>query len=221
MVGGICFIGGSLAVGIMGLASASPSGTVLNQGSPGTSPWPVHDSGPVSVTQQGLWNVGISFPATQAVTGTVGIDPGHNAVSVNNFPATQVVSGTVNVASPTAISGQIYCMPQRTSDNCLNSGEPAPFTAGDVINTLSVNCGAQAGGKVVVFFNYNGAVNIIVPLTFAGTFHGIDLFAGTVTDIGLHLDGLHDAYMQALWNYGTSSDDGSQCFMDFTGTHGS
>jgi hypothetical protein len=221
LVGGICFMGGSLAVGIMGLASASPSGTLVNQGLPGTSPWPVHDSGPVLATQNGTWNVGVQFPATQAVTGTVGIDPSHNAVSVNNFPATQVVSGTVHVASPTAISGEIQCSVPAGTNNCQNTGSPAPFNEGDVINTMSVGCQTQVGGKVAVHFVYKNIsdnfVVIQVPLTFAGTFITGDLYTGTVTGIGLHLDGLNDAYMYAYENYFASISDAAQCNLNYTG----
>jgi hypothetical protein len=63
VVGGLCFMAGSLAIGATNAASAS--GTQNSQGGPtvvtqGTSPWLV--SGTVGIN---------NFPATQAVTGTV------------------------------------------------------------------------------------------------------------------------------------------------------
>ena len=87
-LGGICFLGGSLAVGITGLASASPgpSTVIANQGAANASPWPVSVS---------------NLPSTQAVTGNVSIT-GSLPIGSNNI-------GTVNVASlpstPALVSG--------------------------------------------------------------------------------------------------------------------
>lgn len=149
-------MGGSLAVGITSLASAASPGSpsVVNQGNAGTSPWAVHDSGPVPVTQSGTWSLGVLFPKTQQVSGTVGIDQTTdgvtNAVHVDNFPGTQVVSGTVKVAGTTTdiadglnipISGSATILPEtdvsaykevtiylqnNAGDTICNASETAP-----------------------------------------------------------------------------------------------
>ena len=52
-IGGACFLVGSLVAGSVGLASsATTAGPTVNQGAPGSSPWPVSASG----------NVGLSGP---------------------------------------------------------------------------------------------------------------------------------------------------------------
>jgi hypothetical protein len=66
------FLAGSIAVGSLTSASAGPavSGTVVaNQGTPGTSAWPV------SASQTGAWNVGVAgaLPAGTNTIGKVGV----------------------------------------------------------------------------------------------------------------------------------------------------
>ena len=125
-IGGACFLVGSLVAGSYGLAAPaaggpSVSGTIVaNQGTPGTSSWPVSASQGTGTGSGGAWKVdgsgvtqpvsgtvGVNnLPATQNVSGTVGIDPSHNSVSVSNLPAVQNVSGSVSISgTSTVVSG--------------------------------------------------------------------------------------------------------------------
>jgi hypothetical protein len=103
-------------VGSFGLAAGGPtvSGTVTaNQGTPGSSSWPV------SASQSGTWQQKITdgtnvlgtptHPLRTDPTGTT-TQPVSGTVNVGNLPASQTVSGTVNVGNLPAtqqVSGSV------------------------------------------------------------------------------------------------------------------
>ena len=83
LAGGLALLAASVSIGSWRASAGQPPPTpqTVNQGTPGSSPWPVSATGTV--------NVG-NLPATQPVSGTI---------NVGNLPATQPVSGTVNVGN--------------------------------------------------------------------------------------------------------------------------
>ena len=110
---GICVAVAWAPVQLVGAAPAGgPSITVDNTA---TNPVPV--TGTVNAVQNGLWTVGINnFPATQAVSGTVGIDSTQNSVKLD--------SNLVREANSLAIS------PHKMSNRgTFGTGNPEGFNA--------------------------------------------------------------------------------------------
>lgn len=214
-IGGVCFLAGSLAVGITGLASASagPSTVIANQGAAGTSPWPVSGVLGISNFPSGYdvnnfpsgFNVN-NWPLSQAVSGTVGLDPAHNGVSVN-FPATQNIAGNVGVTGSlpagTNDLGTVHVAPS-TSDAESGSASANGGSGFDIqINrtgrpaiqtqTVSMLVYLPSGTDLSfcgVFGDGAGTGMFMLPMTKQGTYSGQDVWVGT-EEIALHY-GLSD-----------------------------
>src|SRR5438128_444662 len=82
-------LGGVLFAVVPAGAGQGPSSVIVAN----TTSQPVPVAGTITATEGGAWNVALSgtapvsvtnFPATQAVTGTVDIDPNSNTVTIGN-----------------------------------------------------------------------------------------------------------------------------------------
>ena len=117
LAGGLALLAASVSIGSWRATASPPPPTsqTVNQGTPGSSPWPVSATGTV--------NVG-NLPATQPVSGTI---------NVGNLPATQPVSGTVTVGN--LPNSQVF-----TGYSLDVIGEGAGYRpAGNVIDTGPVD----------------------------------------------------------------------------------
>ena len=137
---------------------------------------------PVPVT--GTVNVG-NLPTTQVVSGTVNVG---GAVNVGNWPATQSVSGTVNVGNLPAIQPmqESILWDDWGDASYLNFNfDEIDIPPGKMLVLQTVNFSAfvKAGQQVraTLFTQASGGGNAIwdVALVKAGTFDGLDFYAGT------------------------------------------
>jgi hypothetical protein len=216
-IGGVCFMAGSLAVGVTGLASAAPGPTTLvNQGAAGTSAWPV------SVSNFPAFPTGFSVNNTSAhpvpVTGTVGIDSNANGVSVPNGVALNAGTndiGTVHVAGPHLI-GAVSCTVPDASEGCQSG---ATVTSGTLIQTVGVYCTIANTHRlqVAVFNSFTGTTPL--PLTFTYTdFAGNDHYATTVTNLDFPFDGnANIIHVEVGEDYTASSGNGANCTFSYIG----
>jgi hypothetical protein len=185
-IGGACFLVGSILFSAIGFASSAgpPNQTVTaNQGTAGSSSWPVGISG--------------SLPA------------GTNDI------------GTVHVAAPTHVIGQVNCqVPDGPSRGCDPQITGTDLATGTIVNTLSVSCGTLQGSQIQVNFEENGAFGFSVPLTFTGKdpLNPIDMYTGTLTNLGIPIQSDTENFMNVSENYDASSGNGADCDMIWTGT---
>ena len=233
--GGFGFLVASLIVGSLQVASAGPSvsgAVTANQGSAGGSPWPV--SGTVGVN---------NFPNTQSVSGTVGVSSlpplssGTNNIGsvglsgslpsgTNNVGNVGIESGqsiglaagtndigTVHVAAPTPATAFSLCGVADGHSNCASS--LTGLATGTIVNTLSVRCevapGQRAGAE---FFNSN---EYDIALSFEGNFSGVDVYTGTLTNLGIPIqDG--GSWLNTFEDYTASSGNGAICTLFYVTT---
>jgi hypothetical protein len=208
-IGGACFLVGSLVAGSVGLASSATTGTTttgtttmgptVNQGAPGSSPWPVTTNG----------NVGLSgsLPAGSNNIGNVGLS--------GSLPAGSNDIGTVHVATPPSTAGSQHCRVPDFSYFC-ETDSPV-IAAGSMVNTLSVECDTAQGHHVdVSYFDAGSGFKIAVPLTFQDTLsNGDDRYSGTLTNLGIQDTGNFDVNQ----DYAGSSLNGSICTMSYVETN--
>jgi hypothetical protein len=163
-IGGACFLVGSLVAGSVGFAaSAGAPNFTANQGSAGSSSWPVTASQGTGTGSGGAWKVDGSG-VTQPVSGTVGvsnlpatqnvsIDPSHNSVSVSNLPAVQNVSvsnlpATQNVSitgKPTVVNGDTTTVFDKSLEN-LSPGATQTVFSDDTSSYREVTLYMYTGG---------------------------------------------------------------------------
>ena len=235
-IGGACFLAGSLVAGSFGLASSAAggptvSGTVVaNQGTPGSSSWPV------AATQSGTWQQEITDgtnvlgtsthpvrtdptgSTTQPVSGTVGLGAGSNdigSVGVSgSLPAGSNDIGTVHVAAPTSTIGEANCSVSDGQPGCESAD--MGVSSGTVINTLSVFCEVAAGQHLHADY-LTGSFLFGVPLSFQVSEGGRDFYTGTLTNLGIPAQSGTNALVVGQ-DYVASSGNGAGCTLNFTGT---
>ena len=152
-------VGDALLDGLISGGALSVSGTVGLAGSPTVS----LGAGTLTVggvSQSGNWSVGLApgssvgisnFPATQAVSGTIGLAAGNNAVgsvTVSNLPATQPVSGAVSQGGSWTVglaSGSNVGLATGSSVAISNFPATQP-----VSGTIGLAAGSNAVGSVTV-----------------------------------------------------------------------
>jgi hypothetical protein len=230
-IGGACFLVGSLVAGSVSLASsAAPGPTVqgtvtANQGTPGSSSWPV------SASQSGTWQQEITDgtnvlgtptnplrtdptgTTTQPVSGNVGIS--------GSLPAGSNDIGTVHVASPSQMIGSEGCFVASGSTQC-SDGSDQP-SAGDVVTTLSVTCNILSGQKLEADFA-TGAFDFDIPVTFQVTpsGSGTDNYSGTLTNLDIPVQsGPPQGTFTLLEDYTATPGTGAFCTMNWIATSGS
>ena len=241
-IGGACFLAGSLVAGSYGLAASAASGPTVsgtvtaNQGTPGSSNWPV------SASQSGTWKQEITDGSnvlgtptnplrtdptgttTQPVSGTVGLSAGSNNVGnvgiSGPLPAGTNNIGTVQVASPSPALGSAGCGVPDSDTVC--TGDTGLDAAGPVINTASIQCNVSPGHHVAVELTV-GAENFQVPLTFQMNIPGkgsTDVYSGTLSSLNIPAQG-GGAGVNTMFvdeDYVATSGDGAFCSLAFTTT---
>ena len=237
-IGGACFLVGSLVAGSFSLASAGPtvSGTVVaNQGTSGSSSWPV------TASQSGKWQQEItdgtnvlgtpSNPlrtdptgtTTQPVSGTIGLGAGSNDIGnvgiSGSLPSGTNDIGTVHVASPSPTIVTAGCNVPDSGTDCTPV-DTGMDTAGQVVDTISVRCTVKQGHHLEALFTA-GASNFAVPLTLQLTIVGgtTDYYDGTLTNLNIPVAGVvgeNTVYVQE--DYVATSGDGAFCTFNFTTT---
>lgn len=202
-IGGACFFVGSLVAGSFSLASAGPtvSGTVVaNQGTSGSSSWPVTASqmgvwqqeltdgtnvlgtsthplrtDPTGTTSQpvsGTVNVG-NLPTTQAVSGTV---------NVGNLPATQQVSGSVTSADTSSVITETQVTPTASSENLVVGADVS--SAKEIRVSVTCSESASCGGvEVGVFTDTSKSVYPLGYFTLGSSFDNSQTFDVPGTNI--------------------------------------
>ena len=203
-IGGACFLVGSLVAGSVGLASSAPgptvSGTVTaNQGTPGSSSWPVSSS------QSGTWQQEITDgtnvigtptnplrtdptgSTTQPVSGTVGLSSGSSVGISGALPAGSNDIGTVHVAAPTPFVVSKLCTVPTGTTECTTQ---AFLNPGTLLNTASVSCTVAPGHRFIatVFTGNQTLFDVSTNLEssgVAGVPGSVDSYAGTLTNLGI------------------------------------
>jgi hypothetical protein len=203
-IGGACFLVGSIVAGSIGLAaSAAPSGPTVDQGAPGTSPWPV------SAAQSGTWQQEITDGTHVLGTSTnpLRTDP--------TGTTTQPVSGTVTVAAPSETAGDTTCTVPNGSNFC-NTGDVGLAT-GTVMNTVSVHCQVSSGQHFTVEVDAGG-FSFLVPVTFQETLTGNDIYVGTLTNLAIPAVTSNTAFSMTEDYVASTSLPGVSCNIDFVST---
>jgi len=208
---------GAVVVESVGPASAAPpvlslpvSGTVTaNQGTAGTSAWPI--IGSVSVS---------NFPSTQPVSGSV---------SVSNFPSTQTVSGNVGITSSlpegTNDIGEVTVeSPQPYYNNCegddtavgtaFSSCYLSKFANSTVLQDVSLYALASASSAFVVncLFGDSATGDVVyVPMVNEGDGY----FEGNVSNVDFYVSA-GDSNIYAACNQTASVSSGQDFSITFT-----
>jgi len=206
-----------LIIGVPQLVSAAgpPTGTLANQGAPGSSPWPVTGSvgitGPLPTGTNTIGSVGLSasLPSGTNNIGNVGIESGQ---SIGLGAGTNDI-GTVHVAAPTPSTAFALCAVADGSSNCASS--LTGLATGTIVNTLSVRCevahGQRAGPE---FFNGN---EYDIAVSLEGDFGGVDVYTGTLTNLGIPVqDG--GSWLNIFEDYTASSGNGAHCSLFYVTT---
>jgi hypothetical protein len=134
-----------------------------------TSPVPV--SGNVNVASgtvgidpahnavSGTVNVG-NLPPTQSVSGTVGIDPAHNQVAVSNFPNPMPVSGNVNVGNLPAVQTVNGTVGIDPANNAVSGTvNVGNLPAVQTVNgTVGISGTVQTGGTAAILQTHSGTL---------------------------------------------------------------
>jgi hypothetical protein len=203
-IGGACLLVGSLVAGSVGIASSATTaptttvGPTVNQGAPGTSPWPVTTSG----------NVGLSgsLPTGTNNIGNVGIS-GSLPAGTNNI-------GTVHVAAPNLVAGNAFC---RVPDGFTSCSTGAEQPNGTIFNTLSVSCNLAPGQHAFAAYGTpGGGLFIGLPQSLQESAGGTDFYTGTLTNLGVPTGPGDD--FEVHQDYTAGSGNGAACELSYTGT---
>jgi len=168
---------GQTAIGVRIISQLGASSVTISDGTTATQKMSIDASGRVSVVVS-------NFPATQAVSGSVGILAGTAAigsVSVSNFPASQAVTGTFfqttqPVSAVALTDGTLKAQMQVLSTTGVATA--VGLAAGNIALPVQLGTTAQLAAGITAAATPHGSLRVTADPT--NVFY--DAFAGSVLD---------------------------------------
>jgi hypothetical protein len=179
---------------VAGSVTAVPSGTQTVDGTISVANFPATQavSGTLGATQSGSWTISVdNLPATQTVAGTI---------SVANLPATQTVDGTISVGNfpaTQAVSGTVTNVPSGTQSiaGTVTSVQSGTYTVAGSVTAVPSGTQTVDGTISVANFPATQAVSGTVTAAPSGTYTMTGAgTAGTAAAGVVSIQGINNAF---------------------------